>query len=1049
MSNVSLKDIVCIFPYVPCASSPFYNNQEIKNGITMLERCIYDIKSNYPNCSFLVMGDLNSRISNIQPITECNIATRYLEDVNTSTFFTYNNTVHDRCSQDIVVNTFGRSLIEMCAALNFIVLNGFCVGDTEGAYTFTSPNGDSVIDYCLVSDDLLMNDLNMTVHSRVDSWHMPISLTLKIDKNPNIDNLTAVSYDKFIWNSELVERFDNYWIHNDVQQNVTDTTLILNMNIDLSGECIGAFSELLLNCAHMMRKSIVFNPTKPKRIITWFDKTCYDKKRIVRKSLHKYAKSRCPNTKATYVQLRREYKSLLNTKRLSYCRDKTTFLMTNLNNSRVFWKEIRSVCIKPRVRCDIDITQWYRYFKDVFQIPSTPPPICKEQIIPSTASNSALPHILNSPITYEEVRTAVQRSQPKKAVGPDMISNELLKHIFPKCSDFIVQAFNNIFNCHILPYDWTTANIIPIHKKGDTNLCSNYRPIWLTSLFSKMYTRILDKRIGDFLCANNILPEEQAGFREGYSTTDHIFTLYAMIQKQFSKTKGRKLYVCFVDYRQAFDSVNREALFKILENNGISGNCLLAIKSIYKSVLAAVKIDGNLSEFFECPTGLKQGCQLSPKLFSIFMTELSKALNKYGSNGIQFLPNMDPIFHLLFADDLVIVSDTIIGLQNQLDILNTQSQRLGLVINDSKTKIIVFRKGGFLAKSEKWHFGDRELSVVNVYKYLGLDFTTRLSFNNATSSFIAKAKQSCYEITKSLNYLNCYNMNVFMKLFDSKVQPVLSYACELWGMNEIPEIERVHTSCLKRFLNVSTHCSNVTLYAETGRYPLSITFKIRCVKYWFRLLKLQNTRICRQAYEMLLVLSENGSTNWVSDIKHLLCSNGFGIVWLCNGVGNEKQFLSALKLRLVDCFKQSWDEKMRNSEHFKTFYSYKSLISPELYLNDDSFGRKYRNILSKFRLGVSQIHGHRYRFYKHNKLLLKCPLCENPIEDEYHVIFVCYNYTDLRKSILPKNVINIRSIHSLNTIMTDYHRNLAKYLLFMFERRNEIMLQREKEREND
>ena len=205
---------------------------------------------------------------------------------------------------------------------------------------------------------------------------------------------------------------------------------------------------------------------------------------------------------------------------------------------------------------------------------------------------------------------------------------------------------------------------------------------------------------------------------------------------------------------------------------------------------------------------------------------------------------------------------------------------------------------------------------------------------------MAKAKQSCYEITKSLNNLNCYNLNVFMKLFDSKVQPALSYACELWGMNEIPEIERVHTSCLKRFLNVSTHCSNVTLYAETGRYPLSISFKIRCVKYWFRLLKLQNTRICKQAYEMLLSLSENGSTNWVSDLKYLLCSNGFGIVWLCNGVGNEKHFLSTLKVRLIDCFKQSWNDKIRNSEHFQTFYSYKSFILPELYLNDDSFGRR-------------------------------------------------------------------------------------------------------------
>ena len=169
------------------------------------------------------------------------------------------------------------------------------------------------------------------------------------------------------------------------------------------------------------------------------------------------------------------------------------------------------------------------------------------------------------------------------------------------------------------------------------------------------------------------------------------------------------------------------------------------------------------------------------------------------------------------------------------------------------------------------------------------------------------------------------------------------------------------------------------------------------------------------------------------------------------GVGNEKHFLSTLKVRLIDCFKQGWDEKIRNSEHFQTFYSYKSFILPELYLNDDSFGRRYRNILAKFRLGVSQIHGHRYRFYKHNKLLLKCPLCENPIEDEFHVLFECYAYVDLRNSILPQNLVNIRNIHSLYHIMSDsvHQRNVAKYLLYLFDRRNVLTQQRVNEREND
>ena len=116
----------------------------------------------------------------------------------------------------------------MCAALKFIVLNGFSFGDTDGAYTLTSPNGDSVINYYLVSDDL-----NMTVHSRFESWYMPISPILEISKNVNLNNITAVSYVKFIWNTEFVESFDDFWIHHDVQQAVTDTSLIMNMNIEL------------------------------------------------------------------------------------------------------------------------------------------------------------------------------------------------------------------------------------------------------------------------------------------------------------------------------------------------------------------------------------------------------------------------------------------------------------------------------------------------------------------------------------------------------------------------------------------------------------------------------------------------------------------------------------------------------------------------------------------------------------------------------------------------------------------------------------------------
>ena len=640
---------------------------------------------------------------------------------------------------------------------------------------------------------------------------------------------------------------------------------------------------------------------------------------------------------------------------------------------------------------------------------------------------------LNSQFIISELIFSIRNCNVGKAPGPDCLLNELFKHTQSDCSDFILAAFNAIFENHEFPNTWSHSNIIPVYKKGDISSCNNYRPIWLTSLFSKLYTNILNKRLKEFAFVNNIIPEEQAGFREGYSTTDHIFTLYSMIMLQFSKNK--KLYVCFVDYKKAFDSVNRHALFKILEANGINGNFLDAIKSIYRTVSASVSVDGLQSNTFYSLTGLKQGCLLSPNLFSLFMTEISKALNADGINGICFQENLNVIFHLLFADDILLVLDSIRGLQNQIDVLYFQSQRLGLEINIDKTQIVIFRKGGFVSKYENWSYGDTKLKIVNSYRYLGIEFTTKLSFNNAVRPFIAKAKKACYDISKSLSSIECHSLDVFSKLFDSKVAPILTYACELWGMNDIKEVERVHTNSFKRFLNVSIHCSNTTLYADTGRLPLCISLKLRTVKYWLRLISMNENRLCKQAYNRLITLSEQGSNNWVTKIKHVLESNGFGIVWLFKGVGNDMLFLRDFKFRLIDCYKQSWHANISNSDNFSTFYSFKSLIFKESFLSDDSLNKALKTALIRFRLGVSQINSHRYKFYQ-NKNLLKCPVCKAASENEFHVLFECHAYNDLRNK-LPINITSNKNIQSMITLLksNEYRLCLARYLLDMFSRR--------------
>ena len=1035
--NIFTNELTCIFPYVPCASSPYYNNLEIKNGIILLDNYLHDIYNENMNSSFIILGDLNSRMSNVQPICDCDIASKYIDDVNDTAFFSSDNTAYFRKSEDLIINTFGKSLIEMCSTFNLIVMNGFCKGDTKGEFTFISPNGNSVIDYCLVSDDLLSYDSCLNVISRIESWHMPVSFEIKLPKCSNlpISPLTpgVKTLEKIKWNVNKIETFNDDWVRNDSKNNIFFIKEIMTKNTYLIDDCINAFTELLVNSAHVMTQCVTLDPNKPKFTKSWFDKECRTQKRFARKTLRQYQRTRLPGDRITYINQRKEYKRIQKIKQRNYYASKTNFLVSNINNSKTFWKEVRNICYKKQSNCDIDIKTWYTHFSNLFLGSIISPPLCSDPMPAPILINPSSLEELNSPFSETEISLAISNSKSAKSPGPDKLPNELLKHTQSDCLAFIHHALNTIFELHLFPSEWAKSIIVPVHKKGNINLCDNYRPISLTSLFSKVFTRVLDKRLEDFLNSNDIIPEEQAGFRKNYSTIDHIFSLYAMINMQFSKNK--KLYVCFVDYRKAFDSVNREALFRVLERNGITGNFLLAVKSIYKKVLAAVRHNGEISDYFDCPTGLKQGCLLSPKLFSIFMTEISSALNEEGIDGIQLSSDFNNIFHLLFADDILLVSHSIQGLQNQINILRLQSQKLGLNINTTKTQIVVFRKGGRLAKLEKWFYGNTELKIVNSYKYLGLDFTTRLSFNNATRPFIAKAKQSCYEINKSLNSLNCYSLDVFTKLFDSKVLPVLSYASEVWGMSDVSKIEGVHTTRIKRFLNVPVHCSNLTLYSETGRFPLSIILKIKSLKYWFRLLKLDNTRISKRAYEMLLLASEQGSENWVSQIKRLLEVNGFGIVWLSKGVGNEKVFIKEMKLRLKDCFRQNWNDKMNNSENFRTFYSFKSFITPELFLNDISFGRQLRNILIKFRLGVSKINCHRYKFHS-NKTLLRCPFCSCKNENEYHVLYECSVYSDIRcmlSSNLNVTPMNVLLSESMN------HACVARYLLLMFKRREELI----------
>ena len=142
--------------------------------------------------------------------------------------------------------------------------------------------------------------------------------------------------------------------------------------------------------------------------------------------------------------------------------------------------------------------------------------------------------------------------------------------------------------------------------------------------------------------------------------------------------------------------------------------------------------------------------------FSLFINELTKDIIESGKHGIQLAPDLIEWLILLFDDDVVLLSDSVFGLQTLLNVLFNTAKRLDMIVNLDKSNIVVFRNGGHLALNEKWCFGNEELEVVNTYKYLGVYFSTRLTFSPTLNDLADRARK---EMLAIMNLIDCFKQD--------------------------------------------------------------------------------------------------------------------------------------------------------------------------------------------------------------------------------------------------------------------------------------------------
>ena len=352
-------------------------------------------------------------------------------------------------------------------------------------------------------------------------------------------------------------------------------------------------------------------------------------------------------------------------------------------------------------------------------------------------------------------------------------------------------------------------------QKGDLGECKNWRGIMLLSIPSKVLTRIILERLKTAI--DKKLRPEQAGFRQDKSCTDQIATLRIIIEQflEFQST----LYLNFIDFQKAFDSVDRNTIWKLMQHYGIPETFILLIQQLYNENAACQVIhNGKLTEPFSVQTGVRQGCMLSPMIFLMVVDWIMRESTKNNSTGIRwtltsFLEDLD------FADDLCLMSQKHQHMQQKTDKLAEEAAKTGLQVNTDKTEVMKINP----KQQNPVTLQGNNLTEVTSFTYLGSIVSTDGGADADIKARINKARHVFVTLRPIWKSSSLSRKNK-LRIFNSNVKSVLLYGSETWRVTDTlnKKIQTFINKCLRQILNIRwpETISNAELWRQTNQDPI-------------------------------------------------------------------------------------------------------------------------------------------------------------------------------------------------------------------------------------
>ena len=508
----------------------------------------------------------------------------------------------------------------------------------------------------------------------------------------------------------------------------------------------------------------------------WFNEDCKRANLAKQEAYQLWRGNRSDITWNNYVNLRNSAQETYAAAEKEY-NDGVRDTLIGTTNSHKWWSTLKTalfgvdVAVPPLLRPDGSLTHCLKekaaLFADVFD---------------STQSNDSLTmpqscfpaaELTTFAFRSGEVKKLLLELDPYGGAGPDGI----FPLFFIKTANYLASKISTVLRKLVriggFSMCWRVGNVTPVPKSGSANSCpSDYRPITITPVLSKVFERLLAKRLNNFAEKKNLFPNLQFGFRKGLGTCDALLTITNFVQKALDFCS--EVRMVGLDFSAAFDRVNHKALIFKLRQLGVGGPFLSILTEFLSNRLQRVVVDGQFNDYRGVVSGVPQGSVLGPLLFILYTYDMWFGLE-----------NM----LVSYADDATLLaripspnmrSDVTESLNRDLSKISTWCNLWGMRLNPTKTQsMIVSRSRTVFPPHPDLLVGSTSLNSCEFFKILGVTFDSKFTFERHIRSISSSVAQKIGLLRKSFRIFGDHD--VLLRCFNSFILPCLEYCSPVWS----------------------------------------------------------------------------------------------------------------------------------------------------------------------------------------------------------------------------------------------------------------------------